>query len=88
MTPDDDGVSMRDVYILTMPDGTLLHCEPRLFRPTDKFRHWSIHTTTMQYVGPIVLPERDPETVRETIEDWWRSMKELGYGPDCERGVK
>jgi hypothetical protein len=64
---------MRDAYVITVSDGTLLHCVARSFgddyRPLS--RRWSIQSTTTQYIGPKVQADRSPQAIRRLIDEWW-----------------
>lgn len=75
-----NSLPLRNAYIITVEDGTLFHCEPKWYgAPSDPVNlRWSIHSTTTQYVGPIVQMDRCPVAVQWQIEDWWEIKNLLG----------
>jgi hypothetical protein len=83
----DAASTMRDAYVITVSDGTLLHCEARSFgadyRPLS--RHWSIQSTTTQYIGPKVQADRSPQAIRRLIDEWW-TMKKAAGAHDARKG--
>jgi hypothetical protein len=71
----------REIYEVVVRDGTRLLCEAKAFGgiKVPVSIRWSVASPTSLYVGPIVLPERDPESIAALIEDWWSSVKPPGY---------
>jgi hypothetical protein len=77
-----------DAVIVTTDDGTQLRCSiAAVGRETEP--RWAVFDSRAnQYVGPVVAPDRSPDTVKRLITEWWatrpRPVGEAGRRPQNE----
>ena len=78
---------MREVYEITVSDGTRFLCEINAFGgvKVPVTLRWSISTEQTLYVGPPTGFERTPEEVAAAIDAWWEGTKQADYRPEWDR---
>jgi hypothetical protein len=77
---------MRNIFRVTVSDGTTFDCELRPFgsRAMPLGERWSIRSATKSYVGPAAGDD-SPEAVAAMIETWWEQKQGLRGHGDARR---
>jgi hypothetical protein len=61
--------------VVTTDDGKRWRCSLSTIGREAEPRWVLIDTDGVQYVGPVVLTDKSPETVRRLVSEWWTAKK-------------
>ena len=61
--------------VVTTDDGKRWRCSLSTIGREAEPRWVLIDTDGVQYVGPVVLTDKSPETVQRLVSEWWTAKK-------------
>ena len=61
--------------VVTTPDGTRFRCSISWLGRETEPRWVLLDSSGVQYVGPLVEPDKSPEAVERLISTWWEGVK-------------
>jgi hypothetical protein len=67
--------------VVTTDDGKRWRCSLATIGREAEPRWMLIDTDGVQYVGPVVITDKSPETVQRLVEEWWAAKKGRSTDP-------
>ena len=61
--------------VVTMDDGMKFRCSVSALGRETEPRWMLLDADGVQYVGPIVEPDKSPEAVERLVSEWWKGVK-------------
>ena len=67
--------------VVTTDDGKRWRCSLSTIGREGEPRWMLIDADGVQYVGPVGLPDKSPETVQRLVSEWWAEKKRSAPDP-------
>ena len=62
-------------FVVTAADGTKFRCSVAALGRETEPRWVLLDSHGMQYIGPVVEPDKSPEAVERLVSAWWDAAK-------------